>query len=289
MSTVNDSYLVGLIGDGVSASLTPVMHEREAAAHGLHYLYRPIDLAALGLDSRHAPRLLRAGVELGFNAFNITHPVKQSIMAHLDEIDEDARRLGAVNTVLVRDGRTIGHNTDFSGYIAGLRNSLSDPDLTRVVQLGAGGAGSAVAYALLRAGAEHLALCDLDARRCQGRVSELQQLFPHQRVRAVDHAELAAELKAATGFAQCTPVGMSTLPGMPVNIDWIPDGTWVSDVIYLPRETELISAARSRGLPTADGGGMAVGQAADAFRLITGMPADLERMESCFHRLYAAA
>ena len=96
--------------------------------------------------------LLTGAHRLGFNGLNITHPCKQLVLEHLDEISPDARRLGAVNTVTIRDGRFIGHNTDFSGFAAALAAGLPDAKLDRVVQLGAGGAGSAVAYALLTAG-----------------------------------------------------------------------------------------------------------------------------------------
>ncbi|WFP16901.1 shikimate dehydrogenase [Citricoccus muralis] len=287
MSTVSESYLVGLIGDGITASLSPPMHEKEGREHGLLYLYRPVDLTALELSPEHASRLLKTGVELGFNAFNITHPVKQLIMEHLDEIDDDARALGAVNTVLIRDGKTIGYNTDFSGYTTGLEHNLDNPDYGNVVQLGTGGAGAAVAYALLRAGAEKLTLIDLDADRARERAEALQQLFPQQQVVAVEHGNLETALKDATGFAQCTPVGMNIHPGLPVDPTWLPENSWVSDVIYLPRNTELIEAARARGLQVADGGGMAVGQAVDAFKLITGILPDQARMNEHFQRLSA--
>lgn len=287
MSTVSDSYLVGLIGDGITESLSPPMHEQEAREHGLLYLYRPVDLTALQLTTDHAPRLLKAGADLGFNAFNITHPVKQLIMEHLDEIDDDARALGAVNTVLIEDGKTVGYNTDFSGFTTGLEHNLNHPDYSNVVQLGTGGAGAAVAYALLRAGAEKLSLIDLDAERSRERAESLQQQFPTQQVVAVEHSGLESSLRDATGFAQCTPVGMNIHPGLPVNPDWLADGAWVSDVIYLPRNTELVDAARARGLQVADGGGMAVGQAADAFRLITGITPDQSRMNAHFQQVSA--
>jgi shikimate dehydrogenase len=292
MSTVAESYLVGLIGDGITASLTPPMHEREGCAQGLHYLYRPVDVAALGFTGdqaqRQAPLLLEYGRRLGFNAFNITHPFKQTIMAHLDEVDADARALGAVNTVVFADGRSVGHNTDFSGYITGLRATLPEADLTRVVQLGVGGAGSAVAYALLRAGAEELVLIDLDAGRAAARAADLQEQFPGQRVSARPHGELREALAQATGFAHCTPVGMHLHPGMPVAAEWLRAGMWVSDVVYLPVDTELIVAARDRGCAVVDGGTMAVGQAVDAFGLITGRPADAGRMRRHFLELVAA-
>jgi shikimate dehydrogenase len=292
MSTVAESYLVGLIGDGITASLTPPMHEREGREQGLHYLYRPVDVGGLGFTGeeaqRQAPLLLEYGRRLGFNAFNITHPFKQTIMAHLDEVDEDARNLGAVNTVVFDEGRSVGHNTDFSGYITGLRATLPEADLTSVVQLGVGGAGSAVAYALLRAGAEELVLIDLDAGRAAARAADLQEQFPGQRVSARPHGELQEALARATGFAHCTPVGMHLHPGMPVAAEWLRAGMWVSDVVYLPVDTELIVAARERGCSVVDGGTMAVGQAVDAFRWVTGRPADAERMRSHFLELVAA-
>ncbi len=292
MSTVAESYLVGLIGDGITASLTPPMHEQEGREQGLHYLYRPVDVTALGFTGdqaqRRAPLLLEYGRMLGFNAFNITHPFKQTIMAHLDEVDEDARNLGAVNTVVFADGRAIGHNTDFSGYITGLRATLPEADLASVVQLGVGGAGSAVAYALLRAGAGELVLIDLDADRAAARAADLQEQFPVQRVRARPHADLQDALAGATGFAHCTPVGMHLHPGMPVAAEWLRPGLWVSDVVYLPVDTELIVSARARGCAVVDGGTMAVGQAVDAFRWVTGRPADADRMRRHFLDLVAA-
>lgn len=290
MSTSRESFLLGLIGDGITASLTPAMQEQEAAEHGLLLLYRPVDTAALGLHGDAAqealPRLLEAGRQLGFNGFNITHPFKQSVMAHVDEIDEDARRLGAVNTVIFDDtGRSTGHNTDYSGYIHGLRAAAPDADLSHVVQLGAGGAGSAVAYALLRAGTRRLTLIDLDAERASARAAELQGQFPGAEVVARPHDDVREALRTATGFAQATPVGMHSHPGMPVDIDWIQDGTWVSDVVYLPLRTPLVQAATERGLTVVDGGRMAVGQALDAFTLFTGRTPDAARVGAHFARL----
>ena len=290
MSTPRESILLGLIGDGITTSLTPPMQEQEAAEHGLLLLYRPVDTAALGLDGdaaqQEAPRLMEYGRRLGFNGFNVTHPFKQTIMGHLDVIDEDAKALGAVNTVIFDDqGRAHGYNTDFSGYITGLRAAVPDADLANVVQLGAGGAGAAVAYALLRAGTDTLTVIDLDSSRATALAEELQSRFPESVVRARPYAELQGALLTATGFAHSTPVGMHSHPGMPVEIDWIPDGAWVSDVVYLPIKTELVEAARARGLSVMDGGRMAVGQAVDAFALFTGLQADPERVESHFARL----
>lgn len=296
MSSLDESFLVGLIGDGITASLSPPLHEREAGRHGLSYIYRTVDVLSLATVpatgragyADEAVRLLDYGRKLGFNAFNITHPYKQSILPALDCVDNDAARIGAVNTVVFDGDRAIGHNTDFSGYLAGLRAVHPDADLSRVVQLGAGGAGSAVAFGLLREGARRLELIDLDEERARARAAELQRQFPDQEVVPRPHDELRAAVDKASGFAQCTPVGMHLAPGMPLDPDWLRPGLWVSDVVYLPLETELVREARARGLVVVDGGRMLVGQAAAAFRLITGESADADAMRRDFVEVIAS-
>lgn len=285
MSTPAESYLVGLIGDGITKSLTPPMHEREAGHHGLRYLYRPIDLAVIGKPGTAVGDLLLAGRDLGFNAFNITHPCKQLVLEHLDEVSDDARRLGAVNTVLVRDGRFVGHNTDFSGFGTALATGLPGPKLDMVVQLGTGGAGAAVAYALLVAGVKSLYVTDIDPARAAERAAALADMFPDRLVNAATAEELPGLLAAADGLVNATPVGMHHHPGTPLDPALVEPRHWVADVIYLPLETELIKDARAKGCATLDGGYMAVGQAYDAFRLITGLAPDAARMRRHFLEL----
>ena len=112
MSLVGESYVVGLIGSGITATLSAPMHEEAADRLGLRYIYRPIDLDTIADGVDRAPQLMKTALELGFNAFNITFPCKQSIIAHLDELAPDTERLGAVNTVVFTGGRAVGHNTD---------------------------------------------------------------------------------------------------------------------------------------------------------------------------------
>ncbi|WP_433875349.1 shikimate dehydrogenase [Sinomonas atrocyanea] len=289
MSLTTESYLIGLIGDGVTPSLTPSLHEREGAEHGLLYLYRPIDIAALGLAPESVGELVRAARNLGFNGLNVTHPCKQLVIEHLDEVDPDASRLGAVNTVVIgADGRTVGHNTDMSGFLSAFRAGLPDAALGRVVQLGAGGAGSAVAYALLTAGVEHLVIVDVDRSRAEGRAAELAELFPAASVEARTTAELASLLEAADGVVHCTPVGMAAHPGTPFDTSLLTPRHWVADIVYRPIETQLVREARAAGCRVLDGGRMAVGQAVDAFRIFTGLEPDAERMRAHFLELIAA-
>jgi len=232
--------------------------------------------------------ILNCARTLGFNGLNITHPCKQLVLQHLDEISPDARRLGAVNTVVIRDGRFIGHNTDFSGFAAALASGLPGAKLDRVVQLGAGGAGSAVAYALLTAGVRTLDLVDMDPARAAARAAELQGFFPDSTVTARTTAELPQLMRLADGLVHCTPVGMAAHPGVPLDLDLLESRHWVADIVYRPIDTELVRGARAKGCEVLDGGRMAVGQAADAFRIFTGLEADPARMRSHFLELVAA-
>jgi shikimate dehydrogenase len=288
MSNRAESFLVGLVGDGVMPSLTPYMHEREGDVQGLRYLYRPIDLIELGLPGQAVGELLAGARSLGFNGLNITHPCKQLVLDYLDEVSSDAGRLGAVNTVVIRDGRFIGHNTDFSGFAAALATGLPGATLDRVVQLGAGGAGSAVAYALLTAGVRALDLVDTDVARCAARAAELAGFFPGRTVTARTTAELPRLMPLADGLVHCTPVGMAAHPGLPLDVSLVESRHWVADIVYRPIETELVRAARAKGCKVLDGGRMAVGQAADSFRIFTGREPDAERMRSHFLDLVAA-
>ena len=288
MSNRTESYLVGLVGDGVMPSLSPHMHEREGDLQGLRYLYRPIDLLELGLPATSIGDLLQSASRMGFNGLNITHPCKQLVLEHLDEVAPDAARLGAVNTVVIQDGRFIGHNTDFSGFAAALASGLPNAKLDRVVQLGAGGAGSAVAYALLTAGVQTLDLVDMDPARSAERAAELSAFFPDRVITGRPTAALPQLMAQADGLVHCTPVGMAAHPGTPLDMALVEPRHWVADIVYRPIETDLVREARAKGCDVLDGGRMAVGQAADAFRIFTGLDADAERMRAHFLELIAA-
>jgi shikimate dehydrogenase len=264
------------------------MHEREGDIQGVRYLYRPIDLHELDLPASAVGDLLQSAYRMGFNGLNITHPCKQLVLQHLDEIAPDAERLGAVNTVVIQDGRFIGHNTDFSGFAAALASGLPGAGLGHVVQLGAGGAGSAVAYALLTAGVQMLDLVDMDPARSAERAAELAGFFPDRTIRARTTAELPQLMPAADGLVHCTPVGMAAHPGTPLDMALVEPRHWVADIVYRPIETELVREARAKGCQVLDGGRMAVGQAADAFRIFTGLEPDADRMRAHFLELIAA-
>jgi shikimate dehydrogenase len=205
----------------------------------------------------------------------------------LDELSPDARALGAVNTVVLREGRRIGHNTDCSGFAESFRRGLPDAPRGRVVQLGAGGAGAAVAQALLAEGVGRLAIADIAAKRAEALAAALSDRFGAGRAAVV--ADLAAELAAADGLVNCTPVGMAKLPGTPLPVALLRPPLWVAEIVYFPLETALLRAARALGCRTLDGGGMAVFQAAGAFRLFTGREPDAARMLAHFAGMSAAS
>ncbi|HXZ07229.1 MAG TPA: shikimate dehydrogenase [Paraburkholderia sp.] len=277
------SYLVGLIGSGIGASLTPAMHEEEARQLGVSYVYRRIDLDTLKLDASALPDLLLATERMGFNGLNITYPCKQSVIPLLHELSDDARALGAVNTVLLKEGRRIGHNTDWSGFARAFKRGLPDVSLERVVQLGAGGAGAAVAHAALTMGAKAFTLFDVDAARAGALADELQKRFPAATVKA--GGSLPEAMAAATGLIHATPTGMAKLPGLPLPAELLHRDLWVADVVYFPIRTALLQAAEAIGCRTLTGGGMAVYQAVDAFRLFTGLEPNAERMFKHFQSL----
>jgi shikimate dehydrogenase len=270
------AILAGLIGSGIQASRTPSLHEREGAEQGLRLVYRLVDLETLGVGAQALPELLTAAERLGFAGLNITYPCKQAVVPLLHDLSPDAQALGAVNTVVLRDGRRIGHNTDCSGFAEGFRRGLPGVARARVVQLGSGGAGAAVAHALLREGVGRLSIKDIDSARAQALAAGLQARFGSGRAEAC--ADLPAAMAEADGLVNCTPVGMAKMPGLPLPADLLRADLWVAEIVYFPIETALLRAARALGCRTLDGGGMAVFQAVGAFALFTGIVPDAERM-----------
>jgi len=286
VTTQQTSYLLGLVGEGISASLTPAMQEREGQENGLRVSYRIIDAGRLGLGADDLPELLDWAQRLGFDGLNVTHPFKQAVLPLLDDLSDDAADLGAVNTVVLRDGHRSGRNTDWSGYGRSFRAAIPEAVEDRVVLVGAGGAGVAVAYGLLDQGAEHVAVFDADPERAEACAIRLAKRYGDERVTPV--TGLAHALDDAHGLVNATPVGMLGHPGLPVPATLVRPDLWVSDVVYFPLETELVRLARERGCRVLPGGGMAVQQAVGAFEYFTGRVPDAARMERHFAELTAS-
>jgi shikimate dehydrogenase len=275
--------LCGLIGAGIQGSLAPLLHAEEAGQHGIRLHYQLIDLDAAGRGVDVLPALIEAARVMRFAGLNITYPCKQLVIPLLDELSEEAEAIGAVNTVVRRGDRLVGHNTDGAGWSWGFGRALPGADLSRVVLIGAGGGGSACADTVLRLGADHLVIVDRDASRATALAARLNSRFHGGRASA--SLDLSAALSGASGLIHTTPTGTPSTPGLPLPAELLRRTMWVSDIVHVPLETALLKAARRIGCETVDGGHMNVGQALLSFKLFTGREADATRMDAHFRRL----
>ena len=270
---------VGLVGRGIGASRSPAMHQREGARLGLRYTYTLIDLDRMELEDSALAEIVARAEQLGFAGLNVTHPFKQSVIPFLTDLSPEASAIGAVNTVVFQDGRRTGHNTDCWGFAESFRDGMAGCSLANVLQFGAGGAGAAVAHALLDLGVERLAVYDAVPARAAGLAETLGKRFG-KRITALREAEPA--FAHAAGIVNTTPVGMAKYPGIPFPPALLSARHWVAEIIYFPVETALLKLAREQGCRTLSGIGMAVYQAVRAFALFTGAEPDRYAMRRFF-------
>lgn len=278
------THHIGLVGEDIGSSLSPVLHAAEARALGLiGYRYDVLDIHTLRRAPADAADVVREAVAAGFTGFNITHPCKQTVMDGLDELDPHATALGAVNTVVVDNGTLIGHNTDYSGFLSALRGGLPGVALNTVVLCGAGGAGSAVAHALAAAGVRRLIISDADHDRACTLARQVSLAHPGTAADGIPSTDTAARLSAADGVVNASPIGMEGFAGTPFQLCALRPDLWVADIVYRPIRTELLSAATALGCRTLDGARMLVAQAADTFALVTGVEPNRHRMRRHLH------
>jgi shikimate dehydrogenase len=277
------TLVVGLIGAGIGASLSPSLHEREASLLGFDYEYRLFDLEELDRPPADVGELVREARHNGLRGLNITHPCKQLVVPELDALSPEAEALGAVNTIVFDDGRLVGHNTDSSGFAEAFARRLPGARTERVVLLGAGGAGAAVGYAMLAAGAAQLTILDVERERADALAQRLGSAD------AADLSELAGTLASADGLIHATPTGMEAHPGSAVPPELLEPRLWVAEVVYMPIETPLLKDARERGCRTLDGAAMVALQAAGSLELFTGARPDRDRMLEHVDELIAQA
>lgn len=277
-------HLVGLLGHGIGPSLTPALHEREAVHLGLDYRYVTVDLADRpGVD---------LGVELerlehaGLSAVNVTHPFKRAVLDHVDEVSDVVAAIGSANLVLLGPGPRRAHNTDCTGFRAGLEEFLGDRPRRRVLQIGAGGAGLATAYSLLSMGFGEVVVHDHDPEASAALVKRFRGRTATTIV-STDRDPLGG-MASIDGVVHVTPTGMAQHPGVALEPERLEPGTWLAEVVYRPLETELVRRACACGIDTLDGGLMAVGQAVDSLALITGRVPDRGRVSQHFRELVGA-
>jgi len=280
------SVLVGLIGANIQKSLSPALFDDVCAAARLRGYYHLMDVDLL--SGRRLEELLGAARTAGFAGTNVTYPFKEAVPALLDEVSAEAKQIGAVNTVVIgRDGVTKGYNTDRTGFRRAFEAEFgrASVDGKTAVLVGAGGAGRAVAFALFDLGVKMLLVHDKNAAQAAGLAATLAAQFGADRCRV--EADPVSALARAAGLVNATPVGMTGIPGLPISPAAIEARHWVADVIYSPLETEFLKAARARGARVMGGAGMCVHQAAEAFKLFTGVAPDVARLHAAFARAAA--
>ncbi|SHJ00899.1 shikimate dehydrogenase [Roseomonas rosea] len=250
--------LAGLLGWPVSHSRSPRLHGIWLARHGIDGAYVPLPVAP-----ERFPTAMRALADLGFRGANVTIPHKEAALAACDIVEEEARRIGAVNTLVFReDGRIEGWNTDGWGFLESLREQAPEFHVKRgpAVILGAGGGARAVAHALLSAGCPRLTLVNRSPARAEALAAELSA---HG---AAVEVATAPPLEEAALLVNTTSQGMQGQPPLAIDLAPLPAGAVVADIVYVPLETPLLAAARARGLRGVDGLGMLLHQGRRGFQ-----------------------
>lgn len=275
--------LLGLVGEGISTSRSPAMHETEGRAHGCNTTYRLFDTATPEYADKSLSSIVRDAQSSGYKGLNVTHPFKMAVVDLLDDVDDRAAMLGSVNTVVISDeGQLTGYNTDVTGFHRSFVEGLPNAARQFVVQVGTGGAGVAVAHALVQAGTTQLYVADLDKKKADSLAESVNRAAGREAAFGIDPSELEHYITVADGVVNATPMGMAAHPGTPFDTFLLTPGHWVIDVVYMPIETQLLMQAKIQGSRTLGGSQMCVYQAADAFRLFTGLEPDTVRMHQAF-------
>ncbi len=274
-------FLTGLIGAPIAQSASPAMHERAADALGVRCHYQLIEVA--GADQAGLRALLDGVRNFGFAGVNVTFPYKEAVVPLLDELSDGARSIGAVNTVVVRQGKLIGYNTDTSGFERAIEDLVTASHRGPVALIGAGGVGKAIAFALANLGVAELAVFDADRAKAVQLTAQLHGRLPVRIAESVEDA-----MQRAVGVINGTPVGMLPDRNSPIPAALLQRDVWVADAVYSPLWTPLLLAAKARGCEVMTGRELAIFQAADAFELFTGLRPSTAEMGSAFDAVLAA-
>ncbi len=265
--TVNaQTQLYGILGNPVDHSLSPLIHNtlfHELNLNSVYLAFR-VEKESLGL----AFEAIRS---LGIRGVNVTIPHKEAVLEFVDEIPEDIdRSVGALNTVVNRDGKLYGYNTDGSGFLIALKEELDfNPAGKNVLLLGAGGGARGAAFSLARARAEKILIHNRTSERAEGLVNYLAEYFPENDIQMMDSWALLKKEKIDL-VVNATSQGMRDSDEISFNLKLLNTKASVYDLIYSPKETKLFKLAKSLGLPCANGLGMLATQAALSFELWTG-------------------
>jgi shikimate dehydrogenase len=278
--TDRQHFLTGLIGAPIAHSASPAMHEQAADALGVRCHYQLIEVA--GADREGLRALLDGVRRLGFAGVNVTFPYKEAVIELLDDLSASAAAIGAVNTVVVRGGALVGHNTDTTGFARAVTDLVKNSGRGTVALIGAGGVGKAIAFALASLGVTEIRIFDADRAKAD-HLSAL--LRGHGGIVLADSVEDA--VRGAVGLVNATPVGMLPSRASPVPDALLHAGLWVADAVYSPLWTPLLTAAKAKGAEVMTGRELAIYQAADAFELFTGLAPSTAEMGIAFDGVMA--
>jgi shikimate dehydrogenase len=268
--------IFGIFGGSVGHSLSPAMHNAAFSAIGFPGHYLPFDVSP-----EHLHDAVRAISAFGIGGVNITIPHKERVGAMLDRVDENAVRIGAVNTINVVAGKRIGHNTDGEGFLRSLREAGVEPEGMRVILVGAGGAALGVAFALFDAGISQMTVLARSPEKVGLLLARIGAAFPNAKIASAPRNSLPPRLPGRNLLINATPLGLipdDPLPYPADHLESIGSGGCVADLVYRPYETPLLVAAKQRGLKTVPGIGMLLHQGALAFEIWTARPAPIAVM-----------
>lgn len=273
--------LLGLIGSPIAHSAAPSMHETAAARAGFELHYHLIEVAGAGRADLAA--ILDGVRRMGFSGVNVTYPYKEAVVPLLDALSPEADAMGAVNTVVARDGVLTGHNTDATGFATAYRALGRNDGDAPVAIIGTGGVGKAIGFALAGSGVSHLRLLDSDRAKAQALASQIGE-----RARVEICASVAEAVSGAAGIVNGTPIGMLPNRDSPVPAGLIQKSQWVADAVYHPLWTPLLKAAQKAGATVMTGRELSINQAVDAFALFTGVQPPNGAIADAFDKALAA-
>ncbi|MGV3041421.1 shikimate dehydrogenase [Staphylococcus rostri] len=263
-----------VIGHPIEHSLSPIMHHANFEALQLNHEYQ-----ALNIPPAHFHHIRDIAAEYALDGFNVTIPHKERIIPYLDDMTDEAKAIGAVNTVLIKNGRWIGHNTDGIGFVKGLNDYYGDLSNAKILIIGAGGASKGIAYSLSQKTSHQIAV----ANRTMARFDDWQFDIEAHALSEVDTIAHQYDIIINT-----TPVGMHTSTDQVVSLQQLKQDALVCDIIYIPAETAFLKAAKAQGYDTYNGLDMFVYQGAESFNFWTGQQADIDAMrQRVTKRLYS--
>jgi len=250
--------LAGVIGWPIEHSKSPVLHGHWLERYGIDGAYVP-----MAVPPKDLPRAVHGLRALGFRGCNVTVPHKQAVMTCCDRVEDDAKRIGAVNTLIVEnDGTLVGRNTDGAGFLQNLKAAQTGwrPGMGPALVIGAGGAARAVLYALLEAGVPEIRLANRTLSRAEGLAAEFSPT-----IKPLTMSDAEGAMEGCALLVNTSSMGMTGQPPLDLRLDALPTGALVTDIVYAPLRTPLLEQAARRGNPTVDGLGMLLHQAAPGF------------------------